>query len=147
MTDSTEVLPEELTGQGENHSDEHRADEAAPADDDHSGADPGAQELAHPHNDPLGKRDGPASQEEDEGDKVAREVHDLGVRSGAGEVEPEQENKGHGPEGSGAGPEKAVVEAESQSEQKVERSASHSAADVCLAELGREKHGEGYGNE
>ena len=84
---------------------------------------------------PGSQRTIPTECEHDEGDDVAREVHDLRVAGGLPEIESETQNECDRPEGSHTRSEETVVEPEQKSEDHIVDRAGHPGPGHRTAEV------------
>src|SRR4051794_3582140 len=137
----------ELQTNGDHDGDKNWANEPAAVFDDGAAAESGAQQLTDAHRDSGSKQHVIAREEHNQRSDVAREVHHFGVGGGAGEVEAQQENIGHGPKRTGAGAEKSVVESNRQTGPQIEGKEVYTRGSRLVADRRVKKKIKRNGNE
>src|SRR6185369_3958574 len=86
----------------------------------------------------------PRRKKHPESDDVAGKVHHFCMGGCSYQRAAQQQHEGHGPERAGSRPEKAVIEADRESEKRIEYFRREPGMDILGAEFGGEEHVSGY---
>ena len=136
---SFHLIPQELGDKGENHHEKDDADEGGTVADDQTGAKPCPDELTAHHDECDVETHQSGDEEDQEGCGVAGEVDDFRVGGGSPEFETEEADAGDGPEGSGAGPKKSIVEANEGAKDQGESQRAEASRDFPRSKAGTEQ--------